>query len=49
MANNRLWDWSSSRKTGSLLLDIPSSTKITSARFVNELHESLVVLAEIGM
>ncbi|WVW83973.1 hypothetical protein I302_105996 [Kwoniella bestiolae CBS 10118] len=42
-----LWDWSTSRKTGHVHLNLPQSSAITSARFVNELHEQIVILAEI--
>ncbi|WWC94207.1 hypothetical protein V866_001047 [Kwoniella sp. B9012] len=42
-----LWDWSTSRKTGHVHLDLPSTEAISSARFVNELHEQTVILAEI--
>nr|XP_018262917.1 uncharacterized protein I303_04406 [Kwoniella dejecticola CBS 10117]OBR85075.1 hypothetical protein I303_04406 [Kwoniella dejecticola CBS 10117] len=42
-----LWDWSTSRKTGHVHLDLPRNEAITSARFVNELHEQTVILAEI--
>ena len=44
----RLWDWSTSRKTGTVHLDLPSSAHIKFARFVNELHEQTVILAEIS-
>jgi regulator-associated protein of mTOR len=44
----RLWDWSSSRKTGTIHLDLPPQTHITSGRFVNELHETNVVLAVLS-
>ncbi|KAK8864455.1 hypothetical protein IAR55_001704 [Kwoniella newhampshirensis] len=43
-----LWDWSTSRKTGHVDLDLPPNAAITSARFVNELHEQTVILAEIN-
>ncbi|WWC70047.1 uncharacterized protein I206_103991 [Kwoniella pini CBS 10737] len=42
-----LWDWSTSRKTGHVHLDLPQNSAITSARFVNELHEQIVIVAEI--
>ena len=44
----RMWNWSSSRKTGSVHLDLPPGAIITAARFVNELHQRIVVLAEIS-
>ncbi|OCF40386.1 hypothetical protein I317_05821 [Kwoniella heveanensis CBS 569] len=37
------FDWGNAKKTGSINLNI-----ITSARFVNELHEQIVVVAEIN-
>ncbi|WWD17245.1 hypothetical protein CI109_101683 [Kwoniella shandongensis] len=43
-----LWDWTASRKTGHVHLDLPSNAAITSARFINELHEQTVILAEIN-
>jgi len=43
-----MWDWSSSRKTGSVRLDLSPDSVITGARFVNELFERVVVLAEIS-
>ncbi|OWZ61241.1 hypothetical protein AYX15_06537 [Cryptococcus neoformans] len=43
-----MWNWNSSRKTGHVKLNLASHTGITSARFVNELHEQIVVLAEIS-
>ncbi|KAE8537916.1 hypothetical protein D1P53_005977 [Cryptococcus gattii VGV] len=43
-----MWDWNSSRKTGHIKLNLASHTGITSARFVNELHEQIVILAEIS-
>jgi regulator-associated protein of mTOR len=43
-----MWDWSSSRKTGTVKLDLGLGSVITSARFVNELFERVVVLAEIS-
>lgn len=43
-----MWDWSSSRKTGSVHLNIPETEQITFARLVNELHEQTVMLAEIS-
>ncbi|EIW67838.1 hypothetical protein TREMEDRAFT_32602 [Tremella mesenterica DSM 1558] len=43
-----LWDWSTARKTGQVKLKSPAGSKITSARFVNELHEQMVVLAEMN-
>ncbi|ODO09834.1 hypothetical protein I350_02053 [Cryptococcus amylolentus CBS 6273] len=42
-----LWDWNSSKKTGQVTLKLPDNEMITSARFVNELHEQNVILAEI--
>lgn len=42
-----MWDWNSSRETGHINSTWPH-TGITSARFVNELHEQIVILAEIG-
>ncbi|WWC89265.1 uncharacterized protein L201_004186 [Kwoniella dendrophila CBS 6074] len=42
-----LWDWSTSRKTGNVHLDLPKNEMISSARFLNELHEQTVILAEI--
>ncbi|WVQ80742.1 hypothetical protein IAT38_002847 [Cryptococcus sp. DSM 104549] len=42
-----LWDWASSRKTGHVHLNLPPRAAITSARFVNELHEQTIILAEI--
>lgn len=48
MADSRLWDWASARKTGQVRLKAPPKSKITSARFVNELHEQMVVLAEMS-
>lgn len=42
-----MWDWNSSRKIGHVKLNLASHTSITSARFVNELHEQIVILAEI--
>ena len=45
---SRLWDWSTSRKTGSVHLKLPGSARIQYARFVNELHEQTVVLAEVS-
>jgi len=44
----RLWDWSTSRKTGAVQLDLPAGVYATYARFVNELHEQTVVMAEIS-
>lgn len=44
-----MWDWNSSRKTGHIKLNLASHTGITSARFVNELHEQIVILAEISI
>ncbi|KIS01270.1 dRaptor [Cryptococcus deuterogattii 2001/935-1] len=43
-----MWDWNSSRKTGHIKLNLASHAGITSARFVNELHEQIVILAEIS-
>nr|ODN88217.1 dRaptor [Cryptococcus depauperatus CBS 7841] len=42
-----LWDWTTSKKTGHVHLNLPNDVAITSARFVNELHETIVILAEI--
>ncbi|WVQ72494.1 hypothetical protein IAR50_002049 [Cryptococcus sp. DSM 104548] len=42
-----LWDWNTSRKTGHVKLNLPDHEGISSARFVNELHEPIVILAEI--
>ncbi|WVR07100.1 hypothetical protein IAU60_004139 [Kwoniella sp. DSM 27419] len=43
-----LWDWTSFRKTGVVHLDLPSHAFVSHARFVNELHEETVILAEIS-
>ncbi|KAK4689091.1 regulatory associated protein of mTOR, partial [Tremellales sp. Uapishka_1] len=40
-----VWDWSTSRKIGQINIDLSPSTVVTSARFVNELHEQTVILA----
>jgi len=45
----RMWDWSTSRKTGTVKLQLEAGSVITSARFVNELFERVVVLAEISV
>lgn len=43
-----MWDWSTSRKTGTVKLQLGAGSVITNARFVNELFERVVVLAEIS-
>lgn len=43
---DRMWDWSTSRKTGSVKVNVADGAVITSARFVNELYSRIVVLAE---
>ncbi|ORY31945.1 raptor N-terminal caspase like domain-domain-containing protein [Naematelia encephala] len=42
------WDWRSSKKTGQVKLDLPPGAIIKSARMIHELHDDLVVLAEIS-
>lgn len=43
------WDWGLARKTGSIKLNLAPGHRMTSARFVNELHPSNIVIAEISM
>jgi hypothetical protein len=43
-----LWDWASSRKTGHIHLDLKPGEYIKYGRFVNELHATTAVLAEIS-
>ena len=44
----RFWDWGLNRKTGDIKLTLAPQQRVTSARFVNELHPSNIVLAEIS-
>ncbi|WVF71506.1 hypothetical protein IAT40_006312 [Kwoniella sp. CBS 6097] len=53
-----MYDWGSGKKTGSINLDVVpthqpqphggSGASVTSARFVNELHEQIVIVAEVN-
>ena len=45
---DRFWDWGLNRKTGDIKLTLAPQQRVTSARFVNELHPSNIVLAEIS-
>lgn len=40
-----MWDWSTSRKTGTIKLDLRAGRVVTGARFVNELYERVLILA----
>lgn len=42
------WDWGLARKTGSIKLNLAPGHRMTSARFVNELHPNNIVIAEIS-
>ncbi|WVQ99448.1 hypothetical protein IAU59_006583 [Kwoniella sp. CBS 9459] len=45
-----MYDWGNARKTGSIRVDLPTRSRasVTSARFVNELHDQIVIVAEIS-
>ena len=44
-----VWDWSADGKKGVLSINTPGSCKIKSARFINELYQRSVILAESSM